>query len=124
MDDRTTRHPGYLVSQCKRKPVEEIFGWMKTFGGFRKSRFIGRRRTHLAGTIVAAAYNLLRICRLLPVSTWNERVGGCSAPEFTTSRRPVDAGARLLMGVLGNLLARGDGAIRSLPPHRAAWRRE
>jgi transposase len=68
VDDRTTRHAGYLVSQRKRKLVEEIFGWMKTFGGFRRSRFIGRRRTQLAGTIVAAAYNLLRICRLLPTT--------------------------------------------------------
>lgn len=68
VDDRTTRHAGYLVSQRKRKLVEEIFGWMKTFGGFRRSRFIGRRRTQLAGTIVAAAYNLLRICRLLPTA--------------------------------------------------------
>jgi transposase len=66
VDARTTRHAGYLVSQRKRKLVEEIFGWMKTFGGFRRTRFKGRRRTQLAGTIVAAAYNLLRICRLLP----------------------------------------------------------
>jgi hypothetical protein len=65
IDDRTTRHAGYLVSQRKRKLVEEIFGWMKTIGGFRHSRFKGRRRTQLAGTIVAAAYNMLRICRLL-----------------------------------------------------------
>ena len=66
IDDRTTRHAGYLVSQRKRKLVEEIFGWMKTFGGFHRTRFKGRLRTQLAGTIVAAAYNLLRICRLLP----------------------------------------------------------
>ena len=65
IDDRTTRHAGYLISQRKRKLVEEIFGWMKTIGGFRHSRFKGRRRTQLAGTIVAAAYNLLRVCRLL-----------------------------------------------------------
>ena len=64
VDGRTTRHGGYLVSQRKRKLVEEIFGWMKTIGGFRHTRFKGRRRTHLAGTLVAAAYNLLRICRL------------------------------------------------------------
>ena len=57
VDARTTRHAGYLVSQRKRKLVEEIFGWMKTVGGFRQSRFKGRRRTQLAGTIVAAAYN-------------------------------------------------------------------
>jgi transposase len=65
IDDRTTRHAGYLVSQRKRKLVEEIFGWMKTIGGFRRTRFKGRRRTQLAGTLVAAAYNMLRICRLL-----------------------------------------------------------
>jgi hypothetical protein len=68
VDDRTTRHSGYLVSQRKRKLVEEIFGWMKTFGGFRRTRFRGRRRTQLAATIVAAAYNLLRICKLLPAT--------------------------------------------------------
>ena len=65
VDYRTTRHAGYLVSQRKRKLVEEIFGWMKTVGGFRQSRFKGRRRTQLTATIVAAAYNMLRICRLL-----------------------------------------------------------
>lgn len=64
IDDRTTRHAGYLVSQRKRKLVEEVFGWMKTIGGFRRTRFKGLRRTQLAGTIVAAAYNMLRICRL------------------------------------------------------------
>jgi transposase len=68
IDARTTRHAGYLVSQRKRKLVEEIFGWMKTIGGFRRTRFKGRRRTHLAGMLVAAAYNLLRVCRLLPAS--------------------------------------------------------
>ena len=65
IDDRTTRHAGYLVSQRKRKLVEEIFGWMKTIGGFRRTRFKGRRRTQLAATLVAATYNLLRVCRLL-----------------------------------------------------------
>jgi transposase len=65
IDDRTTRHAGYLVSQRKRKLVEEIFGWMKTIGGFRRTRFKGRRRTQLAATLVAAAYNMLRICRLV-----------------------------------------------------------
>ena len=64
IDDRTTRHPGYAVSQRKRKLVEEIFGWMKTIGGFRRTRFKGLRRTRLAGTIVAAVYNMLRICSL------------------------------------------------------------
>lgn len=69
IDDRTTRHPGYLVSQRKRKLVEEIFGWMKTVGNFRRSRFKGLHRTRLAGTFVAAAYNILRICRLKAAAT-------------------------------------------------------
>jgi transposase len=65
IDDRTTRHAGYLVSMRKRKLVEEIFGWMKTVGNFRRTRFKGLRRTQLAATIVAAAYNMLRVCRLV-----------------------------------------------------------
>lgn len=64
IDARTTRHPGYAVSQRKRKRVEEIFGWMKTVGNFRRTRFKGLRRTQMAATFVAAAYNLLRIGRL------------------------------------------------------------
>ncbi len=69
IDDRTTRHPGYLVSQRKRKLVEEIFGWMKTVGGFRRTRFKGMRRTRLAALFVGATYNLLRICRLAAATT-------------------------------------------------------
>lgn len=64
LDGRTTRHEGYGVSQRKRKRIEEIFGWMKTVGGLRKSRFIGIAKTQLAAYMVGAAYNLLRIARL------------------------------------------------------------
>jgi transposase len=64
IDGRTTRHAGYARSQRVRKRVEEIFGWMKTVGGFRRTRFRGLERTHLAGCLVAAAYNLVRIARL------------------------------------------------------------
>ena len=67
VDGRTVRHPGYAVSQRIRKKVEEIFGWAKSVGGFRKTRFKGRARTQLAAHFVAAAYNLLRLSRLLPV---------------------------------------------------------
>lgn len=66
IDRRTTRHPGYGVSQCIRKKVEEIFGWMKVIGGFRRTRYKGVRRTHLAGWFVGAAYNLLRLAKLMP----------------------------------------------------------
>ena len=60
IDGRTTRHSGYGVSQKIRKRVEEIFGWMKTVGGFRRTRYRGVERTGLAGYFVATAYNLVR----------------------------------------------------------------
>jgi transposase len=67
IDARTTRHTGYVVSQRRRKLVEEIFGWMKSVGGLRRTRFRGLLRTRLAAYFVAAAYNLLRIAKLLPL---------------------------------------------------------
>lgn len=65
IDGRTTRHPGYALSQRIRKRVEEIFGWMKTVGGFRRTRVRGRERTELLGYLVAAAYDLVRISHLI-----------------------------------------------------------
>src|SRR5918912_1366454 len=65
VDGRTTRHPGYAVSQRIRKRVEEIFGWAKTVGGLRRTRYRGVARTGLAGYLVATAYNLARLSRLL-----------------------------------------------------------
>lgn len=66
LDARTTRHDSYIVSQRKRRRVEEIFGWMKAIGGLRKTRFVGLPKTQLAGYLVGAAYNLLRMARLAP----------------------------------------------------------
>ena len=65
IDGRTTRHVGYATSQRIRKRVEEIFGWMKTVGGFRRTRYRGLERTGLAGYLVGTAYNLVRVSRLL-----------------------------------------------------------
>src|SRR6266566_734159 len=65
LDARTTRHPGYAVSQWMRKRIEEGFGWMKTVGGLRKTRYRGRERVQMHAYLVGAAYNLLRIARLL-----------------------------------------------------------
>ena len=65
IDGRTTRHVGYAQSQRMRKRVEEIFGWMKTVGGFRRTRYRGMDRTNLAGYLVATAYNLVRMAKLL-----------------------------------------------------------
>jgi len=64
LDGRTTRTVGYALSQRLRKRVEEIFGWLKTVGGLRKTRFRGIARTQHAACLVGAAYNLLRISRL------------------------------------------------------------
>jgi transposase len=69
IDRRTTRHVGYAISQCIRKRVEEIFGWMKTVGGFRRTRYRGLERTQLAGYLVATAYNLVRMARLVATTT-------------------------------------------------------
>ena len=66
LDRRTTRHPGYGVSQWVRKRVEEIFGWGKTIGGWRKSRYRGLERNGLWAYLVAATYNLVRMAKLLP----------------------------------------------------------
>lgn len=64
LDGRTSCTEGYKVSQRKRKRIEEIFGWLKTVGGMRKTRFIGEARTQIAAYLSAAAYNLLRIAKL------------------------------------------------------------
>jgi transposase/IS5 family transposase len=69
IDGRTTRHAGYAISQRIRKRVEEIFGWMKTVGGFRRTRYRGLERTQLAGYLVATAYNLVRMVRLVSSAT-------------------------------------------------------
>jgi transposase len=68
LDARTTRHPSYWISQKKRKRVEEIFGWMKAYGGLRRTRFRGLARVQLHAHLVGAAYNLLRLSRLSPAT--------------------------------------------------------
>ena len=60
IDDRTTRHDGYAISQRKRKLVEQAFGWLKTIGLFRKLRHRGGRLVDWMFTFGAAAYNLVR----------------------------------------------------------------
>ena len=64
IDHRTVRHDGYTISQRCRKRVEEIFGWMKTIGPMRQTRFRGRRRVDWMFVLSAAAYNLVRMRNL------------------------------------------------------------
>jgi len=65
IDERTTRAPGYWVSSVIRRRLESVFGWMKTSGNFRKTRYRGVAKTNLWATMSATAYNLMRIARLL-----------------------------------------------------------
>jgi transposase len=68
IDDRTTRHTGYAISQRKRKRVEEVFGWMKTIAVMRKTRHRGPERVGWTFTFAAAAYNLVRMRTLVTAS--------------------------------------------------------
>jgi transposase len=66
LDQRTTRHSGYPVSQTRRKRVEEIFGWLKTVGLMRKTRHRGVLRVGWMFTFTLAVYNLVRMRKLVP----------------------------------------------------------
>lgn len=65
IDRRTTRHDGYGLSQRIRKRIEEGFGWIKTVAGQEKTKFRGCERVGFAFTFAAAAYNLIRLPKLL-----------------------------------------------------------
>ena len=65
IDGRTTRHPGYAESQKKRKLVEEAFGWAKSIAGMAKVKVRGLPRVRFQFTFTMAAYNLIRMPRLL-----------------------------------------------------------
>ena len=68
IDERITRHPGYATSLTIRKRIEECFGWAKTIGSLRKSRFIGREKLDFQFVMTSAAYNLIRMRNLAVVS--------------------------------------------------------
>lgn len=65
IDGRTTRHPGYEISQRHRKRVEELFGWTKVVAGQAKTKFRGRQRVASSFTLAMAACNLMRLPKLL-----------------------------------------------------------
>ena len=67
IDGRTTRHDGYQVSQRKRKRIEEIFGWLKSIGLLRKLRHRGTERVNWIFIFATAAYNLVRMRKLVTV---------------------------------------------------------
>ena len=69
VDGRTTRHIGYEISQRCRKRIEEVFGWIKGSAGLAKVKLRGRDRVNAAFTLALAAYNLIRLPKLLAVPT-------------------------------------------------------
>jgi transposase len=67
IDARTTRHPGYAASSIRRRLIEPVFGWLKGPAGLRKTRYRGKERTNLWSVMAGAAFNLMRIAKLIPV---------------------------------------------------------
>ena len=65
VDQRTTRHPGYAISQRCRKRIEEVFGWAKSSAGLAKVKLRGRAKVDAVFTLTLAAYNLIRLPKLL-----------------------------------------------------------
>ena len=68
IDGRTTRRGGYAVSQRIRKRIEEAFGWAKTVAGLRKARHRGLSKIDWQFTFAMAAYNLVRLPKLMAQS--------------------------------------------------------
>lgn len=65
VDRRTTRHPGYAISQCIRKRIEEVFGWIKSIGGLDQLKVRGIDKARTAFILALAAYDLIRLPKLL-----------------------------------------------------------
>jgi Transposase DDE domain len=69
IDGRTTRHLGYEVSAFKRRLAEGVFGWTKTVGLLRKTRHRGTKRVGWVFAFTLAVYDLVRMRKLIPVTT-------------------------------------------------------
>lgn len=69
IDKRTTRHPGYAASQRVRKRIEEAFGWIKSVGGLRQTKLRGLAKVDWTFTFAAAAYDLVRLPKLIEATT-------------------------------------------------------
>lgn len=69
IDGRTANAAGYSASSIARRKIEGIFGWMKTTGNLRKTRYVGLAKTNLIARMTGLAYNLLRMSKLLGATT-------------------------------------------------------
>ncbi len=86
IDGRTTRHPGYAVSQRIRKRIEEGFGWIKEVALQRRARHRGKERVGWQFTLAAAAYNLIRLPKLLRRRDGDGHKASGSAVKTTRAR--------------------------------------
>ncbi len=68
IDGRTLRHPGYTISQCCRKRIEEVFGWIKTVAGLNQVKVRGLAKVQAVFIFAIAAYNLVRIPKLMALT--------------------------------------------------------
>jgi hypothetical protein len=98
IDARTTRHPGYVLSQQKRKLVEQGFGWMKTIGGLRKLRHRGGLVTWIF-TFTAAVCNIVRLRRLLP-ATHEDQTAASVGSAFPRLRGRGEFGMTRVDGIM------------------------
>jgi IS5 family transposase len=85
VDGRTTRHVGYDISQRCRKRIEEIFGWIKSSAGLAKVKLRGRERVDAAFTLALAAYNLVRLPKLLVAPASASGADGASSRRRATT---------------------------------------
>ena len=67
IDEATTSHPGYAISQRCRKRIEEVFGWIKAAAGFASVKVRGKPKVDAIFTLAVADYNLIRIPKLLAI---------------------------------------------------------
>jgi hypothetical protein len=88
VDARTTRHPGYGVSQQKRKRIEEPFGWGKTIGGLARPMLRGVEKLGFKFTLTMASYNLIRAKARRGSSMSGERMPGTLKTTNDHDRRP------------------------------------
>lgn len=89
IDGRTTRHAGYAVSRKKRKLVEEAFGWAKTNAGCAKIKMRGLARVRHHFTLAMAAYNLIRMPRLLAQARLSAKAGRSANPQGNDFLDPI-----------------------------------
>lgn len=91
IDEATTSHPGYAISQRCRKRIEEVFGWIKAAVGFASVKVRGKPKVDATFNLAVAAYNLIRIPKLLArPATWAKLRRTALNHPNQTAKRPRD----------------------------------